>query len=257
MRPRWRSVQAPPRVEHHGGFGRQRESIDRELEQGIKRWRQAVEHDPGNFSAHQELARLAERRDQRKLALRHYLEAWKIRPGERSLLLDYARVAQGLGEGDDATAALLAASRGGSPRTAERAREQLPERYPYVYEFRKAVELDPANSALRREYAYLLLEMKKHREAEREFSRLIEQSPEDLMSTAQLGFLLLNREDYGAAMPLLQKVLDGTDRELAERVREALSLPEEQTRAEEPAPPPEGTAAVKSMAAKALNRWYR
>ena len=40
---------------------------------------------------------------------------------------------------EEAHAALLAASRGGEPRAAEAARELLPNRYPYVYEFRKAI----------------------------------------------------------------------------------------------------------------------
>ena len=50
---------------------------------------------------------------------------------------------------------------------AEKARELLPARYPYVYEFEKALELDPNNFELRREFAYLLLEMGKKEDAER------------------------------------------------------------------------------------------
>lgn len=63
-------------------------------------------------------------------------------------------------------AALLAASRGGEPRAAEMARELLPDRYPYVSEFRRALELDAANLELRRELAYLLLRMDHQGEAE-------------------------------------------------------------------------------------------
>ena len=47
-------------------------------------------------------------------------------------------------QAERANAALLAASRGAEPRTAEAARELLPARYPYVYEFEEALsKLDP------------------------------------------------------------------------------------------------------------------
>ena len=57
-------------------------------------------------------------------------------------------------------AALLAASRAGEARAAESARELLPTRYPYVYEFQNGLKLDPENIDLRREFGYLLLRMK-------------------------------------------------------------------------------------------------
>ncbi len=58
-------------------------------------------------------------------------------------MLDLGRVWKTLGRTEDADFILLAASRGGPPRVAEQARELLPDRYPYVYEFEKALELDP------------------------------------------------------------------------------------------------------------------
>ena len=48
-----------------------------------------------------------------------------------------------------------------SPRAADLARELLPDRYPFVAEFRRALALDPANIELRRELAYLLLRMER------------------------------------------------------------------------------------------------
>jgi len=36
--------------------------------------------DPGNFSAHEELARLAEQRDELELAAEHFEAAWRLRP---------------------------------------------------------------------------------------------------------------------------------------------------------------------------------
>jgi|HubBroStandDraft_5_1064220.scaffolds.fasta_scaffold05586_6 Flp pilus assembly protein TadD len=202
------------------------QNIDQPLAAGIARWRKAVELEPGNFSAHQELATLAEQRDELDLAAEHYEIAWKLRPGERSLMLDLGRVWRLLGRTEDAYFLLLAASRGRPPRVAEQARQLLPEGYPYVYEFEKALVLDPTNFELRREYAYLLLAMGKEDEAEREFQALHKTDPNDLLTAAQLGFLLLNRRDFAGAKPLLDQVLKGGDEELADRVRIALKQPQ-------------------------------
>ena len=202
------------------------QNIDQPLAAGVARWLKALEVSPDNFSAHQELAELAEQRDQLDLAAVHYEAAWKLRPGERSFMLDLGRVWKMLGRTEEANFILLAASRGGQPRVAERARELLPDRYPYVYEFEKALELDPKNFELRREYAYLLLAMGKKDEAERQFMALHEAAPNDLLSSAQLGFLHLNRQDYAGAQPLLDQVLKGDDDELADRVRTVLKLPQ-------------------------------
>jgi Flp pilus assembly protein TadD len=201
------------------------QNIDQPLAAGIARWLQALEVFPDNFSAHQELAALAEQRDELSLAAEHYEKAWKLKPGERSLMLDLGRVWKMLGRTEDANYILLAASRGGEPRVAEQARELLPDRYPYVYEFEKALQIDASNFELRREYAYLLLAMSKKDEAEAQFLILHQAAPDDLLTSAQLGFLRLNRKDYGGAKPLLDQVLKGGDDELADRVREALKLP--------------------------------
>ncbi len=201
-------------------------NIDGPLATGIARWLKALEVSPDNFSAHQELATLAEQRDQLDLAAEHYEKAWKLRPAERSLMLDLGRVWKMLDRAEDADFILLAASRGGQPRVAERARELLPDRYPYVYEFQKALEIDPSNFELRREYAYLLLAMGKQDEAERQFQTLHQADPSDLLTSAQLGFLILNRQDQAGAQPLLDQVLKGDDEELADRARVALKLPQ-------------------------------
>jgi Flp pilus assembly protein TadD len=202
------------------------QNIDQPLATGIARWLKALEVSPDNFSAHQELAALAEQRDQLDLAAEHYEKAWELRPDERSLMLDLGRVWKMLGRAEDANIILLAASRGGQPRVAERARELLPDRYPYPYEFEKALAIDPNNLELRREYAYLLLAMDKKDEAERQFQTLHESVPSDLLTSAQLGFLYLNRQDYAHAQPLLDQVLKGDDDELADRVRSTLKLPQ-------------------------------
>ena len=153
------------------------QNVDRPLREGIARWKQALELSPDNFSAHEELAKLAEQRDELDLAAEHYQAAWKLRPARRDLLVDLARVWQEQGRTtsskiEDAHAALLAASRGAEPRVAEQARELLPSRYPYVYEFENALALDPSNDALRRELAYLHLEMGNKSVAEQQLQSL-------------------------------------------------------------------------------------
>jgi tetratricopeptide (TPR) repeat protein len=230
------------------------QNIDQPLAAGIARWQKAIEVEPGNFSAHQELATLAEQRGQLDLAAEHYERAWKIRPGERSLMLDLGRVWRLLGRTEDAYFLLLAASRGKPPRIAEEARELLPDGYPYVYEFEKALQLDPNNFELRREYAYLLLAMSKEDEAEREFLSLHNADPNDLLTSAQLGFLRLNRQDFAGAQPLLDQVLKGGDEELADRVRVALKLPQKLIRRETPAQ--QTSEEAKALAEKSMKAGY-
>jgi Tfp pilus assembly protein PilF len=196
------------------------ENIDRPLREGIARWTEALAKHPDDFSGHEELARLAEQREEVELASQHFEQAWKLRPERRGLLLDLGRTWKALGRGEEANAALLAASRGAEPRVAEQARELLPERYPYVYEFEKALELDPTNTALRRELAYLHMAMGQDDAAAGQCQKVVAASPQDLQATAQLGLLLMKR-DEAAAQPLLQRVLAGKDPVLVERVREA------------------------------------
>ena len=230
------------------------QNIDRPLRDGIERWQKALEMSPDNFSGHQELARLAEQRDQLELAAQHYEKAWLLKPGERSLMLDLGRVWKALGRVEEANAVLLAASRGAQPRVAEQARELLPARYPYVYEFQKALELDPKNYELRRELAYLELQMGQKDDAERQFQLLNQMAPDDLLSAAQLGFLRLNRGDYPGAQPLLDQVLKGGDEELADRVRIVLKLPQTLRRHGSTAQSTSDEA--KAMAEKSLKAGY-
>ena len=234
------------------------ENIDAPLRSGIDRWTKALALNPGNFSAHHELAELAEQRDELSLAAEHYLAAWRLLPDRKSVLLDLGRVWKALNRMEEANAALLAAARGGETRAAESARELLPPRYPYVYEFRRALDLDPANVEIHRELAYLLLRMNKKEEAEHEFRIITEKTPEDLLSAAQLGFLYLARNDRAGAMPLLERVLKGKDLELANRVRAALQLPQAPTGQPRSAIVDPQTAAIeaKLMAQRSLKAGY-
>jgi Tfp pilus assembly protein PilF len=147
-------------------------NIDRPLAEGIDRWKKAVRADPADFSAHRELATLAERREDPSLAAEHYLQAWRLRTAQRSLLVDTGRVLMAAGRLEEAHAALLAAAWSGETRAAEAARKLLPPRYPYVYEFRQAIDLDPGNADLRRELAFLLAAMGRTAESEKELAAI-------------------------------------------------------------------------------------
>lgn len=215
------------RIRRNGNATAERafQNIDSELRTGIERWTSAVEQHPENFSGHEELARLADWRDDLPLAAQHYERAWLLRPQRRDLLLPLGNVWLRTGNPERANAALLAASRGAEPRTAEAARDLLPARYPYVYEFEAALAIDASNIQLRREFAYLLLEMGRRDAAEVQFKLITEQDKTDVLSCAQLGFLLLNRNQVDAAMPLLERVLQSDDDVVVDRVREALLMP--------------------------------
>ena len=203
------------------------QNIDDPLAAGIERWQRAIALGADNFSAHFELATLAEQRDELALAAEHFERAWRLLPDRRSVLVDLGRVWKAMGRTDDANAALLAASRGGEPRAAEMARELLPARYPFVTEFRRALELDPANDELRRELGYLLLRMGRESEAETEFR---------ILTAACAGRSALR---YAAGLPALRArrqrrprsrcstaCSPAQDDDLANRVRAVLRMPQ-------------------------------
>jgi tetratricopeptide (TPR) repeat protein len=228
-------------------------NIDDPLASGIDRWRKAIELGADNFSAHFELATLAEHRDELALAATHYERAWRILPDRRSVLVNLGRVWRAMGREDDATAALIAASRGGEPRAAEEARELLTAPYPFVREFRAALALDPSNHELQRELGYLLLRMGLQPEAEAEFRQLTAIAPDDLLAATQLGFLLYARGDQAAAMPLFDRVLAGNDEDLANRVRAVLRMPQILRQRAAPAAP---SIDAKVMAERSIKAGY-
>lgn len=177
------------------------EDIDRPLRDGIERWKAAVAAAPEQWTAHEELARLAEERDDLDLAEEHYQVAMRLRPTERRLMIDLARVWNQQGKPREATALLLAASRSLSPRIAESARELMPARYPYPYEFEEALALDPGNRDLRREYGFLLLAMGKNGEARVQFEVQLKNHPDDRVSAGQLRLLTAPAPALPAAAP--------------------------------------------------------
>jgi tetratricopeptide (TPR) repeat protein len=205
-------------------------NIDEPLRAGIARWQAALAASVPTFSAHYELAQLAEARAELDLAVENYKAAFRLLPSRKSVLLELARAETSRNQPEGAMAAWLAASRGGEPRAAELARERMPQRYPYVYEFRSALELDPKNDGLHRELAYLLLSMSESDpslrvEAEQEFHSVVGSNPDDYLAAAQLGLLYLADKRDDDAAPLFKLVLAKGDPATSNRVRMALHMP--------------------------------
>ncbi|MBV8811508.1 MAG: hypothetical protein JO033_22810, partial [Acidobacteriaceae bacterium] len=170
------------------------QNIDTPLANGIARWKEALAKAPNandltTFSAHWELAQVAELRDELPLAAEQYEICRQLKPQLSELLLILARVWQQENRLEDAHAALLAASRSNDSRTAEQALEQMGTRYPYPYEFISALKLDPGNITLRRELAFLYLAMHQEKEAADEFERVLKIAPGDRLSRKQLNAL--------------------------------------------------------------------
>lgn len=184
------------------------QNIDAPMATGIARWQQALAEAPdrlapSTFSAHWELAQLAEQRDELELAASQLEICRQIKPEQPELLLDLARVWRQLNRIEDARAAALAASRSTDARTAEHALDLEPARYPYPYEFLNAIRLDPRNVNLRREIAYLYLAMNRQAEAVAQFQQIIAIDPRNPQATAQLAAILgfKRRGDSSAQAP--------------------------------------------------------
>jgi tetratricopeptide (TPR) repeat protein len=170
------------------------QNIDRPLADGIERWKDALSRaaQPDSlpmYSAHWELGQLAELRDELPLASEQYEICRKLKPNLSELLLILARVWAQTNRQEEAHAALLAASRSASSRTAELAQEQMGTRYPYPYEFVNAIRMDPHNITLRRELAYLYLAMNRKAEAIQQFEDVLTLNPNDAAVRDQLDAL--------------------------------------------------------------------
>ena len=194
------------------------QNIDKPLADGIARWQKALEMSPDNFSAHEELAKLAEQRDELSLAAEHYEKAWRIKPEERSLA---ARSRPRLETAGPAGRRHRRPACGFPGHTAPRLRTSPGAAALALSICIRISERHSSRSQERRTAPRTRLpqlEMGNKQEAEAQFKAIHQLAPDDLLSTAQLGFLLLNRHEIVAAQPLLDQVLKSGDPELADRV---------------------------------------
>lgn len=180
------------------------QNIDKPLADGITRWKEAIgrsahPNDLSMFSAHWELAHLAEQRDELQLASDEYQICRQLKPQLGEILLIQARLWRQLNRVEDSKAAVLAASRATNPRTAEQGLEMWGSRYPYAYEFLNAITLDPRNMNLRHELGFLYLAMNKRDEATAVFEQTLEVDPQDETAKKQLDSLTRHAVVTGAA----------------------------------------------------------
>ena len=169
-------------------------NIDKPLADGIARWQEALRRVPdphalSTFSAHWELAQLAELRDNLPLAAEQYRICRELKPQLPELLVILARIWGAQKRVEESQAAWLAASRSADSRTAEEGLEHVGARYPYPYEFVAALKLDPQNTKLRSELAYLYLAMHKEPEAIEQFEVVVAIDPKDSAARKQLDAL--------------------------------------------------------------------
>jgi tetratricopeptide (TPR) repeat protein len=159
----------------------------------------------------------------------HYLAAWLV-PSEDlrdEILPSLARARAASGDAEGAAGAWLLASRSKEIRIAEGAKEHLPKRYPWASEFRRALELNPRDTELRRDLAYLQLQVGNAEEARKEFEIIVQQNPNDLLSAAQLAYLYLDRNHPAEAASLLERARKSTDKDVSRRAEETLRQTQE------------------------------
>ena len=210
-----------------GAVGREAEAalerVETELGDAIARWSAAAAQDPENESVHRELGRLYEDLGDNQRAAEHYEAAWRVQPPrQEELLAKLARVRQKAGDAGGAAGAWLLASYSNDTRISETAKERLPKRFPWASEFLAALRLDETNTRVRRELAYLFLEVGQREAARQQFERVVRIDPDDLGSAAQLAFLYMERRNAAAAVLLLERARESKDEDVARRAREAL-----------------------------------
>ncbi|NWF84174.1 MAG: tetratricopeptide repeat protein [Bryobacteraceae bacterium] len=187
------------------------ERIDRMLAEGIARWEEALKKAPGQWSAHEELARLAERRNDDELAVRHYREAWRLRPEKTELLVDLARVLGRQGAASETQRALSTAWHFGSPRVREAAIALNGGHEPGAVEPWTIPKEPAADGYSARQMARLSLEKSYLRDAYRYYREVVSQEPGDFEAIYQLGVV---------------SNLLGKDREAADWFRAARAAPD-------------------------------
>ena len=204
------------------------QNVDRPLREGIERWSEAVRRAPQQWSAHEELAQLAEMRDELALAAEHYELAWKLRPQKLELLLALGRVWRELGQEDRARAALATALKRGSTRVSEQAREMLRGEAPQTELAMPAAPATPVQAAILAAAPLPALEMGERslagsylNDAYRYFRMAVEEEPDNAKAQYLLGVTanLLQKDEE--ALRWFAMARRARDAAIAERARES------------------------------------
>lgn len=194
--------------------------LDSELGAAIDRWVVALQQDPENRSVHLELGDFYEKRNQPVEAAEQYLAGWRL-PGpdgdEVLIKLGHARMRARDTEG--AHGAWLLAAQSKETRIAETALALLPDRFPWADEFQAALRINPEHVELRRELAYLFLEVELRQNAIAQFEEILRIQPSDYQSAAQLAFIYHEAGEADRAAELLAQAEKSDDPEVADRAR--------------------------------------
>ncbi len=199
------------------------ERIDGPLAAGIGRWQEALEKAPGQWSAHEELARLAEQKNDHALAARHYREAWLLRPSKPELLVELARVLGRQGASAEARKALATAWHYGTPRVREAALVLNGGREPGAVEPWSVPRPPPAQNTAARTMARLSFEKSYLKDAYRYYKEAVSENPGDYESVYQLGVVANLLGNNREALEWYRAARLAPDAILASRSREAYS----------------------------------
>ena len=162
------------------------DNVERPILAEIQRWSGAIREDAANFDARESLAEAYARHGDAALAIEQYAWLRKNAPSRYRHLITLAELHGKLGatHAGFARAYALLAMRAPDPRVAAQGRALFGDRYPYGPEFETALELEPWQSEIRKEVAYLYLQMEMRDRATAHLERL-----NDPQSVAQLAIL--------------------------------------------------------------------
>jgi len=168
----------------------------------IARWSKAIQQDPQNFDARESLAEAHARHGDAEEAIEQYTWLRREAPSRYRHLITLSELHARLttsgdaksdaAHADAARAYALLAWRSSDPRVSGQGRALFngaEERYPYGPEFDKALELEPWQTGIRKELAYLYLTMDQRDRALPLLERVVHDAPQDEQSAAQLRAL--------------------------------------------------------------------